>query len=384
MIGCLSIAVTAVLVLTSLLFLTGSSSAKAKTAKSFPAFRVISKYPRRSPYVFSGSLGTVPHRGSVLVERDSPSLFVSSTAAGPLRIVAVAKSNGDILFRSSKGLSYVLNGSDFGSGNGFYELGPKLDPEHLPKLAPRGFVIPVTFGTEKMIVLWSLGNPKGGFPTPPVLYGHIDGFRLPAARPLTALDRPLIGGGGKLYRIDPEKRRLVRVPASEIDRSKLPTSLPGNAEACVSWPAINGVSYRSCPDLIIRDDDGVEKTILSESRPDISHNFVVLLPSPDGKTLLLEQDSWACGTAKSTAFLPADGGPQAFVEPPFESSPAALGWINQNDALVTATTGECAGASMDGSVYVVNRNSPDDPYEISNSNQPDATLWGRPIAKRGR
>jgi hypothetical protein len=353
-------------------------------AAAHPALLVTSRHVERAGAgmprltIAAGALAIAPRFGVAVVQRGRdarPAVFVADAADGPLRIVEAA--DGSAVLRSAAGRVYALDAQTAT----LVPLGQRLDPDRL-SIARRGVAVPIEYGpraTRRALLL--VGFDRHGVPH---LQGHLDGFALwRPSSPLSQLERPVLGPDGALYRIDPVAHRLERVAAPSATRrpwSPRPPSSPGK---CTSWPGGAAGTYEGCPGEIhlVRPDGG--RTTLT-SDPDCvgscrsMMNWERILPSPDGRTLLVQEGVYACGGQWTTSFLPATGGTPEPVVPALDfSSSWALGWLTPDTALVAAASqGEECGPRRSG-IYVVDRRSPAFLQLVAATTARDATTWGR-------
>jgi len=319
--------------------------------------------------VVAGSFADDPQRGVVLLQdgTSEPRLFSMPTRSGPLRVVA--GSAGDWILETPDGRRAVLDRIG-DAGATFNVLGPRLDPEHLPAIAPEGVAVPVVYGRSRLraVLLVGFDARRQTFE----LYGYLPRYVLPSAATADAkLARPLLGADGRLYSIDAPARRLVRTGGAATPEQKVtPPDQP-----CTTWPAEDG-RYVACPrSIALVHPNGVRETL---ARPPYSGAYwLFLAPSPNGRTLLLEQDIFGCGLGQNAYFLPARGGTlsKAVADPRVQS--AALGWLRDGTALVAVRDGECEGALHSG-IY---RERPGRPWDelVLETTSDDATVWG-PLA----
>jgi len=317
--------------------------------------------------IVAGSLAADPRRGVVLFEDKplGPSLYSTPTRSGPLHLVSAI--DGSWVLESAQGDRAVLQ-QVADQGFSFEVLGPRLDPAHLPPLARQGLAIPITYGPKRIraVLLVGARNPYS-FP----VYGYLAGFSLPVAKPSTAaLARPLLGPDRRLYRVDRAARRLVPVGRS-LARAPRPFTIPPR---CSTWPATAGRVVACANSIELIRPDGTQTTLLRQ--PGVSQSntrWGFVSASPNGRTLLLEQDIYACGTDRQAYFLSTSGGAleRAVGDVATQSEP--LGWLGGGAALVAIQYGGCDGAPRSG-LY---RAYPDgsDGLIVATSGQ-DATLWG--------
>ena len=74
--------------------------------------------------------------------------------------------------------------------------------------------------------------------------------------------------------------------------------------------------------------------------------------SPNRRTLLLEQDVYACGTSRQGYFLPAGGGSLQPVVGDASTQSEPVGWLSDGSALVAAQSdASCEGVPVAGISY---------------------------------
>jgi hypothetical protein len=316
--------------------------------------------------IVAGSLAADPKRGVVLYDdpRLGPSLYSTPTRSGPLHLVSATE--GSWVLETSQGARAVLE-RVADQGLSFEVLGPRLDPAHLPPLTRQGLAVAVVYGrNSKAVLLVGARNPYT-FP----VYGYLAGFSLPTPKPTTAaLTRPLLGPDYRLYRVDRARRRLVAVGRS-LERAPAPFRIPPR---CSTWPIAAGRVVACADSVVLARPDGTQTTLLRQ--PGISQSntrWAFVSPSPNGRTLLLEQDIYACGTDRQAYFLSTSGGAlrRAVGDVATQSEP--LGWLGGGTALVAIQYGGCDGAPRSG-LYRANPDGSDG-LILATSGQ-DATLWG--------
>jgi hypothetical protein len=352
-------------------------------AAAHPALLVTSRHVERTGAgmprvtIATGALAIAPRFGVAVVQRGRgarPAVLVADAAGGPLRIVEAA--DGSAVLRSATGRVYAVDAQT----PALVPLGRRLDPDSL-SIARRGVAVPIEYGPgAKRRALLLVGFDRHGVPH---LQGHLDGFALwRPSSPLSQLERPLLGPDGALYRIDPAARRLERVSAPSATRRPWSPRPPASLGKCTSWPGAAG-TYEGCPgEIHLVRPDGGRMTLTSD--PDCVGscrsimNWERILPSPDGRTLLVQQGVYACGGQWTTSFLPATGGTPEPVVPALDfSSSWALGWLTADTALVAAASqGEECGPRRSG-IYVVDRRYPAFLQLVAATTSRDATTWGR-------
>lgn len=361
-------------------FAAGCSGTKHGAAVS-PTKRdllVASRWQWKGTDVVSGALGSEPRQGFILFESRgvAPSLFTPSGGHGPIRLVSAGRFHW--LFRSSDGWTSTLDFDD-GLHARYYDLGRVLDPLHLPALSSHGAAIPILYGPKQHSAVLLVGRVSGQWS----LYGYLPGFGLPLERNPTAdLQRPILGPHGVLYRIDRRRRRLDRV-----GEGGKPARWRSPGEGCSTWPQADGSRYVACPRTIkhlLR--SGASETVFSQPASTISITWPFLAVSPDGRTLLLEEDESSCGTYTGSYFLtlgtgaliptmnPPVGLQTQIASTPFDSQP--LGWLPAKfeEALVTglgAGFGDCGDEPV--GIYDVFPSGGS--YIVAATNVGDATTW---------
>ncbi len=252
----------------------------------------------------------------------------------------------------------------------FEMLGPRLDPGHLPAMTRQGLAVPVVYGPKRVKAVLLVGaRNRYTFP----VYGYLAGFSLPPAKPSTAaLARPLLGPDHRLYRVDRTARRLVPV-GRFLAQAAVPFKIPPR---CSTWPTKAGRILACANSIELVRPDGTQTTLLRQ--PGISQSntrWAFVSPSPNERTLLLEQDIYACGTDRQAYFLSTSGGAleRAVGDVATQSEP--LGWLGGGAALVAIQFGGCDGAARSGlyGAYPDGSNR----LIVATSGQ-DATLWGSP------
>jgi hypothetical protein len=326
--------------------------------------------------VVAGSLAGAPRFGVVAIQRgrsQPPSVLIAPAADGPLRIVAAG--SGSTVLRSSGGSMYSV-GADVPA---LVPLGRRLSADRL-SVARRGVAVPIDYGPQPQTrAILLVGFDDHGVPH---LQGHLDGFALwRPSSPLSQLERPLLGPDGALYRVDADAHRLVRV-ATPVRTRRPWTPPPATPGKCTSWPAGAVGTYEGCPgEIHLVRTDGSRTTLTSDHDCVGScrsmMNWERILPSPDGRTLLVQQGVYACGGQWTASFLPARGGTPAPVVPALDfSSSWALGWLTHDAALVAAQSqGEECGPRRSG-IYVVDRRYPAFLQLVAATDGRDATTWG--------
>jgi hypothetical protein len=362
------IALTAVVAATALGVGAGVAFDRARS-KPQPVLLPVSQWTSRADgtKIVAGSLAADPKRGVVLFEdnRIGASLFSTPTRSGPLHLVSSVE--GSWVLETSQGARAVL-AQVVDQGLSFEVLGQRLDPAHLPPLAKQGLAVPIVYGPKhsKAVLLVGARNPSS-FP----VYGYLAGFSLPPAKQSSAaLARPLLGPDHRLYRVDRAARRLVLV-GRFLAQAAGPFKIPPR---CSTWPSAAGRFVACADSIVLMKADGTRTTLLRQ--PSVSQDntrWVFVLPSPNGRTLLLEQDIYACGADRQAYFLSTSGGAleRAVGDVATQSEP--LGWLGSGAALVAIQFGGCDGPARSG-LY---RAYPDgsDGLIVATSGQ-DATLWG--------
>lgn len=310
--------------------------------------------------VVSGSLASAPARGFVLFhETGAPPAFF--TTPGQLRLVAA--SDWGWVLETPTGVRAVLEVGSAGSAS-FEVLGRQLDPTALPPMAATGVAVPLVYGRlSKAVVLVGYDTRTDGF----VQYGFLRGFSLPSATDrLDALHRLLLGPDGNLYRVDPAHRRLVLVGASG-KQTEPAFAVPPR---CSDWGR-----YRACADSISTGG----KTLLRQAPlTGVDRRWVLVAPSPDGRTLLLEQDIFSCGNDPQAYLLSTSGGDLRPAVPALDAQSEPIGWLRSGNALVALQSGGgCDGEPVSG-IYRVDPLMGDVRLVLS-ATAYDATVWG-PLA----
>jgi hypothetical protein len=359
----------------------------AKTARPF--FVASSQYVHRTKKkvdfrVISGAIKSAP-RWPVMIVTDAdagrhakPWVVTGDMPNGPLRIVE--GSPGTVLVRAKNGYTYSLEEGYEDNGGGpngatLYSLGKRLDPRNLPSLSKLGVAVPVQYGKDaKRRAVILVGIDK--YISSPHIYGYLPGFSLASKSP--DLDRLLLGPDRALYRIDSSARHLELVAKPLASRE--PWIRNGRQQTrCKPWPGGKAGTYYGCPGRIeLVRPNGTRTTVFRDNcRNGCSGSaWEVVLPSPDGKTLLVQEGMYLCGGVWSTSLLPASGGkPEAIPAGEFSDS-WALGWLDADTALVAARgPGEC-GPPHSG-IYVVDRRYPGLSTLVLATTSDDAVVWRR-------
>ena len=299
-----------------------------------------------------------------------PGLFTMPGRSGALRIADASRSSW--VLESATGLRAELRVTSVFGRASFFVLGNRLDPGRLPPVAPRGVAVPVTYGPSrrKAVLLAGYVRRLGTWR----LYGYLPGFSLPpqtAAR--TTLERPLVSPDGILYRVDSQHRRLVEVGRFERKRDAAPFPRPG----CSSWPQPSGDRYLACPGSITRARGGARVTLVKGGH--LAGGWGFLAPSPDGRTLLLEDDEFGCGIYSRAAFLSTRGGgglqfpiPQS-SDSAIESQP--LGWLQDGSALLAVQNNEGCEGQLKSGIYEAWPGETRPPQLVLETSGGDATTW---------
>lgn len=334
--------------------------------------------PRRGFVLFQGadtSLDQNPSHKTPRFVQIEPRFFTAPDRSGPLHIVA--PSRWDWVLDSPACSRAVLELHNSFARPSFFFLGRRLDPAHLPKIARRGVAVPVVYGPKKSkaVLLVGRGTRFGGSWH---LYGYLPGFSLSTPSTISeTLRRPLVGPDRGLFRVDPGGRRLVRIGAAtpaRVLRWKMP-------RRCSSWAANADGHYVACDDSIrFVAADGSRTTLLRQDvHKQVATRWTFVAPSPDRRTLLLEQDQYACGTSRIAYFLPTGGGDLDPVAGRLAGTGALqsepLGWLQDNTALVAVQDdNECEGTLTSG-IYRVWPDANFGELVVATSSE-DATLWG--------
>jgi hypothetical protein len=365
--------------------------APVKTAKPFfiAKYQYIHRTKRKVDFrVSSGTLRGAP-RWPVVVVSDKNSLLrplqswviTGSAPTGSLRILE--GDPGSLLLRAKNGYTYSLKGlyaTGDAIGADLYPLGKRLDPSHLPALSKLGVAVPVQYGkgnSRRAVVLVGLRHSWE-----PRIVGFLAGYSL--SQPSPGLDRALLGPDNALYQIDASARRLRLV--SKPLASRKPWLRDGRPlEKCIPWPGGARGTYYGCPGRIeLVEPNGVRRVIYVEKDCTPANGYClggigleVVLPSPDGRTLLVQEGHYACGGEWKTSFLSADGGELEPTVPTGSFSDSwALGWIGGDSALVAAAApGEC-GPPQSG-IYLAYRDRPGHAYLVLATDSTDAVIWRR-------
>ncbi|MHB8060774.1 MAG: hypothetical protein ACYDHO_08085, partial [Gaiellaceae bacterium] len=237
-----------------------------------------------------------------------PWIVTGETRNGPLEIIE--GSTGIVMVRARNGFAYSLevngnNGDPVGAS--LYPLGKRLDPKHLPVLSKLGVAVPVQYGKNQArsaVILVGIDRSI----SLPHIYGYLDGYSL--AGPSPDLDRALLGPDHALYRINASTRRLTLV-AKPLSSRKPWVRQGFEQTRCKPWPGGAAGTYYGCSGRIdLVRPDGTRTTIFQDNckKGCPGSAWEVVLPSPDGKTLLAQEGMYPCGGAWQTSFLPASGG----------------------------------------------------------------------------
>jgi len=314
--------------------------------------------------VVAGSLASAPARGFVIFhETGAPPAFF--TTPGQLRLVAA--SDWGWVLETPTGVRAVLEAGSPDSAS-FEVLGRQLDPAALPRIAAAGVAVPLVYGRlSKAVVLVGYDARTDSF----VQYGFLRGFSLPPATDrLGALHRLLLGPDGGLYRVDPARRRLV-LAGESAKQSQPAFALPPR---CSDWGR-----YRACADSI---STGGRTLLRQAPLKYIDRRWVFVAPSPDGRTLLLEQDIFSCGNDPQAYLLSTSGGDLRPAVPALDAQSEPIGWLRSGTALVALQSGGgCDGSPVSG-IYRVDPLTGDDRLVLSAAAY-DATVWGRLAAPQG-
>jgi hypothetical protein len=149
---------------------------------------------------------------------------------------------------------------------------------------------------------------------------------------------------------------------------------------CSTWSGNERGSYVACEDsIVLVRPDGSRTTLLRQNvAKTLGQRWTFLEPSPNGRTLLLEQDQYACGTSRQTYLLSAAGK----LEPvtgrvlgaeDVQSEP--LGWLSDNTALVAVQNDNGCEGTLRSGIYRIWPKSDWGQLVVATSSE-DATLWG--------
>jgi hypothetical protein len=311
------------------------------------------------------------------VTANPPLLLTAPHRTGPLRIVDHSPKRAAFLLRSSRGWLYALDWESNSSVPTLYELGPRLDPAHLPRLARQGLAVPMTYAEHnrwhEATVLVGLDDSYGTIRAGTV-YGYLEGYALPRPTSRSALlERPLLGPDRALYRIDPGARRLARVAAPRPGRRPW-QSYPSLRTGCSSWPAAN-VIYRACAASVVRIGRDGARTLVLRDRGCTGtcrrqQAWGPILPSPDGRTLLAVHRGLVCGY-DTTYLVPSRGGRRI---PALAGGSDAVGWLGPSSAVIVSSGGGDCLDRANGALYLLDRTS-GGTEPVIQTNGYDATAW---------
>lgn len=349
-----------------------------------PVFVARSQYVHKTKMeidfrVLSGMFKSAP-RWPVLVVTDSaalhrdPWVIVGERPNGPLEIVE--GSDGTVLVSAKKDFAYSLEESGNNGdlvGASLYPLGKRLDPEHLPELSRLGVAVPVQYGKDRArraVVLVGVDRSV----SVPHVYGYLEGYSL--ATPSPNLGRPLLGPDHALYKIDPSAHRLALV-AKPLSSRRSWVREGKQQTRCKPWPSGSAGTYFGCPGRIdLVRPDGTRMTVYENdcAKGCSGSAWEVVLPSTDGKTLLVQEGAYPCGGVWRTSLLSSAGGELHAIPQGEFSDSWALGWLAPNTALVAARApGEC-GPPYSG-IYAVDRRFPGSSTLVLATTSDDATIW---------
>jgi hypothetical protein len=181
----------------------------------------------------------------------------------------------------------------------------------------------------------------------------------------------LLDEDGVLYRVDPEQRRLAR--AGHLQRPNH-AALPH--PGCSSWPQPSGDRYRACPGSITLIHGTAETTLIRGKH--LAGGWGFAMPSPNGRTLLLEADEFGCGIYPRAAFLSKKGRSLRFPIP--ESSDGAiesepLGWLHDGSALIAVQNDDGCEGTLKSGIHRAWPNQMRPPELILETSGTDATTW---------
>jgi hypothetical protein len=339
-------------------------------------------------HVVSGALRSDPRRGFVLfelatrsidqktgaslrLESTEPRFFATPDRTGPPAVVAASR--WAWVFDSRDGYRTVLELGALDVPPSFYVLGKRLDPERLPTLPAGGIAVPVTYGPRKSKAVLLVGrDPSRGVYQ---LYGYLPGFAVPPARnPAQRLHRLLLGPGAALYRVDPAVRKLVRAGTRTPEPNR-PWRMPPR---CSTWAAAKH-RWLACVESIVAIAPNGSRSVLlhQDLGAGALARWTFLALSPNRRTLLLEQDVYACGTSRVGYFMPAGGGSLQPVVGDATTQSQPFGWLRDGSALVAAQSAASCEGRPESGIYQAwpGPNGSSSTLLVATSSD-DATLWG--------
>lgn len=301
-------------------------------------------------------------------------LKLSDANDGPLTIVEAEEDEGGnltTLLRSRDGYFYALDGSFL------TQMGRRLDPNALPALPRVGVAVPVHYGADdrRRAVILVAQTPKYIWH----VIGFLDGFSVSDNWSATN-ERLLIGRTGSFFLIDPAARRLEPI-RKEVTQKRWSQVYDGSSlgrSPCEPWPAKHGV-YLGCPGRIrLLNTGGAETTIYRDTKCGHDCHFQPVIPSPDGRTLLVQNVYLGpAGCAPSSvSFLPKDARSLVDIDPSYDFNQSwALGWLDSHTALIGANGpgGECFPPPS--GIWAVDPRYPTYHEQVLKTTSTDATIW---------
>ncbi len=217
------------------------------------------------------------------------------------------------------------------------DIGPRLDPQHLPTLPRAGVAEQVG---ERTVLLRTLGGRS---------LGHLDGYAVSFPQPAHRLE---VEHGPTHWTLDTIARRLRPAPRAR-DRGSLCRTVDTRA---VVHLRVCGASEH----LLVLEDKGRRKTLVAapvhppRGTPVVGH-WVTAELSPDGRTVL---GLWTAECETPLTFLISRPSGHARPVSRDRYGPAvsiALGWTRSGEAVVYLPAGGCSGNSGGtAGVYYVN------------------------------